>query len=132
MVNIDGQRVSCRLAQVFWELPFVLIKTKYLHPLRSTETLDVDELWTWPFWMYGSGDTRYMRFHPETHATETMLALSGPFELYAAYCLAKGTRYKLAMVRMCVCRCSESNTQSAHTPIREAGCLNLSCRRLPR
>ena len=47
---------------------------------------------------YGSGDTRYMRFHPETHATETLLAISGPLELWAAYMLATGQRYKTAMV----------------------------------
>ena len=32
---------------------------------------------------YGSGDTRYMRQHASSHATETMLVLSGPFELAA-------------------------------------------------
>lgn len=32
---------------------------------------------------YGSGDTRYMRQHSSSHATETMLVLSGPFELAA-------------------------------------------------
>lgn len=85
------------LAQVFWELPFVLIKTTYLHPIKSTETLQPDELHLWGFWLYGSGDTRYMRFHPESHATETMLAISGPFELAAAYWLATGQRYKLSL-----------------------------------
>lgn len=86
------------LAQCLWELPFVLIKSTYLHPIKSTETLTDDERWLWGFWMYGSGDTRYMRFHPETHATETMLAISGPLELWAVYLLATGQRYKTALV----------------------------------
>lgn len=86
------------LAQVGWELPFVLWKKDYLHPLRSTETLDPDELWAWPFWLYGSGDTRYMREHSASHATETMLAISGFFELAAVYFLYHRKRYKTAMI----------------------------------
>ena len=34
------------LAQVGWELPFVLWKKDYLHSLRSTETLDPEKLWS--------------------------------------------------------------------------------------
>ena len=86
------------LAQVGWELPFVLWKKDYLHSLRSTETLDPDELWAWPFWLYGSGDTRYMREHSASHATETMLAISGFFELAAVYFLYRRRRYKTAMI----------------------------------
>lgn len=65
-----------------------------MQPIQSDKVLQPDELWAWPFWMYASGDTRYMRQHSSSHATETMLVISGPFELWAVYQLKKRLRYK--------------------------------------
>ena len=42
------------------------------------------------------GDTRYMRQHSASHATETMLVLSGPFELWAVWQLKRRMHYKTA------------------------------------
>ncbi|CAK9078890.1 unnamed protein product [Durusdinium trenchii] len=86
------------LAQIGWELPFVLWKVRYLQPIKSDKFLQPDELWAWPFWMYASGDTRYMRQHSSSHATETMLVLSGPFELWAVWALKRRMHYKTAML----------------------------------
>lgn len=86
------------LAQIGWELPYVLWKVRYLQPIASDKILQPDELWAWPFWMYASGDTRYMRQHSASHATETMLVLSGPFELAAVWMLKRRLRYKTAML----------------------------------
>lgn len=86
------------LCQVGWELPFVLWKVEHLQPIASDKTLEPSELWAWPFWMYASGDTRYMRQHSASHATETMLAISGFFELTAAYWMHSRQRYKTCML----------------------------------
>ncbi|CAL1171357.1 unnamed protein product [Cladocopium goreaui] len=91
------------LAQIGWELPYVLWKVRWLQPIQSAtllllefddKFLKPDELWAWPFWMYASGDTRYMRQHSSSHATETMLVISGPFELWAVWMLKRRLRYK--------------------------------------
>mmetsp|Transcript_14417 Transcript_14417/g.40943 ORF Transcript_14417/g.40943 Transcript_14417/m.40943 type:complete len:323 (-) Transcript_14417:119-1087(-) len=74
-------------AQVFWELPYVIVK-RQLFDLDYT-TLSESQRWWWFFWMYPSGDTRYMRPDPATHATETFLAFSGFLELFAAYKLLR-------------------------------------------
>eukprot|EP00658_Telonema_sp_P-2_P023677 TRINITY_DN19492_c0_g1_i4.p1 TRINITY_DN19492_c0_g1~~TRINITY_DN19492_c0_g1_i4.p1 ORF type:complete len:253 (-),score=58.29 TRINITY_DN19492_c0_g1_i4:108-866(-) len=86
------------LCQVGWELPFVLLKVDHLQPIQSTKTLAPSELWAWPFWMYGSGDTRYMRQHSASHATETMLAISGFFELAAVWMMHHRRHYKTALI----------------------------------
>jgi len=86
------------LCQVGWELPFVILKVEHLQPISSTKHLEPSELWAWPFWMYASGDTRYMRQHSASHATETMLAISGFFELGAVWLLHNRIKYKTAMI----------------------------------
>ena len=88
--------ISSGLAQIFWELPFVLIKTTYLYPLG--QVLSHEDSWLWPFWLYASGDTRYMSPHEASHATETLLAISGFFEILAAYYIKTGKKYKTGLI----------------------------------
>ncbi|MFO0547309.1 MAG: hypothetical protein U0271_02915 [Polyangiaceae bacterium] len=88
--------VSSGLAQLFWELPFALMKSRFMYQLGAE--LRPDQWWLWPWWMYSNGDTRFQTMHHGTYALETMIALTGPPQLFAAYCIKKKQKYKTAMI----------------------------------
>ena len=93
--------LSSGAAQIMWELPFVLMKIEYLYPLG--QELQPSETLLWPLWLYSVGDTRYMRVHEASHATETLLAISGFFEIWAAYLIKTGKRYKTGLIIAALC-----------------------------
>ena len=60
----------------------IVVTINFLH--LHNESCDKECKSNEAFCGYFATSFRYMRFHPETHATETLLAISGPIELWAA------------------------------------------------
>lgn len=87
--------ITSGFAELLWELPAVYMKIPYLYYLGSE--LQQDEWMFWPWWLYAVADTRYMRPHEAQLAHEAMLSHFGFFELWAAYLLSVGRRYKTAL-----------------------------------
>src|SRR5262249_800216 len=75
------------LAQTAWDLPWFLMDLA-----GTVHGIGPDDRWLWPWWFYGSTDTRYPISGTPLPGVRSPAGLAGPVLLFSCYLSRRGRR----------------------------------------